>query len=176
MRASRVDLPESIIKRLEEYAEANLRPGKATARFLNFAIGFILEIGVGGTREINEKTLLRLGGKQAGADTSFLKRWKRHLVVAGILLKGWEENIIRGVRSSKYKLTGWVTEDLNGKASPAPWEGRRVVGGGSSLTEASGHGELTVEAGIQNESGSSISRKDYSRCGWAIGGSRSRRK
>ena len=169
LRASGADLPESIAKRLEEYAEANLRPGKSTARFMKFAAGFIREIGVGGTREINEKTLLRVAGKEADADTSFLKRWKGHLVGAGILRKGWEENIIRGVRSSKYKLTGWVTEDLNGKASPAPWEGRGVVRGLSSLTEASGHGELAGEAGIPNESGCSVSRADYSGCGWAIG-------
>jgi hypothetical protein len=144
---SRRDLPESIIKNLEEYAEANLRRGKSTARFLDFAIAFILEVGAKGSREINEKTLLGLAGREADADTSFLKEWKKHLVAAGILRKGWEENIIRNVRGSKYRLAGWVVEDLNGKASPARREARRLVVGVSALPEANEHGELAGEAG-----------------------------
>ena len=129
LQAFRADLPDSIIKRLEEYADANLRRGRSTRRFLDFAFGFILEIGVKGSREINEKTLLKLAGREADADTSILKRWKNHLVSAGLLADGWEENIIRGVRGSKYRLAGWVVENLNGKASPAPLEPPCVAGG-----------------------------------------------
>lgn len=161
---SRRDLPESIIKRLEEYAEANLRRGKATARFLDFAIGFILEVGVRGAREINEKTLLCLAGREADADTSFLKEWKKHLVAAGILRKGWEENIIRGVRGSKYRLAGWVVKDLNGKASPAPQEARRAVGGVSGPPEANGHAGLAGEAGVSEGAVFGVSHPDYSGC------------
>jgi hypothetical protein len=129
---SRRDLPEAITKRLEEYAGEHLRPGKATARFLDFSAGFILEIGSEGSREINEKTLLKLAGREAAADTSFLKRWKNHLVSAEILKDGWEENIIRNVCGSKYRLAGWVVEDLNGKAPHAPQEGRLEVKSGVS--------------------------------------------
>lgn len=163
-RGSRRDLPESIIKRLEEYAGANLRRGKSTARFLDFAVGFILEIGANGSREINGKTLLGLAGREADADASFLKKWKKHLVAAGILRKGWEKNIIRNVRGSRYRLAGWVVEDLNGKASPAPLEGRRAVGGVTGHLGANGQRRRTGEAGVFVGTSPRVSYPDCSGC------------
>ena len=131
---------------------------------MDFATGFILEIGDKGSREINEKTLLGLAGREADADASFLKKWKKHLVAAGILRKGWEKNIIRNVRGSKYRLAGWVVEDLNGKASPALLEGRRAVGGVTGHLGANGQRRLTGEARVFVGTSPRVSYPDYSGC------------
>jgi hypothetical protein len=38
-------------------------------------------------------------------------------VSAGILCDGWEENVIRGLRSSRYRLQWWVKEELDAMSS-----------------------------------------------------------
>ena len=111
------ELPARVSERLQEYAESHIRVGRATERFLEFARAFISKIGFDGERQINEQTLLRLVGRQLGCDPSFLKKWKNHLVSAGILCDGWEKNVIRGLRSSRYRLQWWVKEELDATSS-----------------------------------------------------------
>ena len=111
------ELPARVSERLQEYAESHIRVGRATERFLEFARAFISKIGFDGERQINEQTLLRLVGRQPGCDPSFLKKWKNHLVSAGILCVGWEKNVIRGLRSSRYRLQWWVKEELDATSS-----------------------------------------------------------
>jgi hypothetical protein len=112
-----VGLPERVAERLQEYAATHIRPGRATERFMEFATRFIAEVGPGGDRQINERTLLGLMGKEADYEPSTLKRWKRHLVAAGILCKGWGTYVIRGLRSSRYRLQWWVKEELDAMSS-----------------------------------------------------------
>ena len=112
-----VGLPERVAERLQEYAATHIRPGRATERFMKFAERFIAEVGPGGDRQINERTLLGLMGKEADYEPSTLKRWKNHLVSAGILCDGWEENVIRGLRSSRYRFQWWVKEELDATSS-----------------------------------------------------------
>jgi hypothetical protein len=114
------ELPVRVSERLQQYAEAHLRVGRATERFLGFARKFIAEIGFGGQRQINEQTLLRLAGREPDCDTSFLKEWKKHLVHAGILRSGWERNIIRGRRASLYQVRRWVKEELDALSVSQP--------------------------------------------------------
>ncbi len=116
-------LPVLVSERLQQYAETHLRGGRATGRFLGFARAFISEIGVGGERQINERTLLRLAGREPGCDTSFLKKWKKHLVNAGILRKGWEKNIVRELRPSCYRVQSWVKEELDAMGPACASEG-----------------------------------------------------
>ena len=107
-------------KRLRDYARDNVRAGKTTKRFLTFSRRFISEIGREGVREISNGRVLQLAGRNRDVDTSFLKKWKIHLVQAGILRKGWEEKIVRGVRCSRYALTKWTISEL---ATANPPEG-----------------------------------------------------
>ena len=108
------DLPAGVSERLRQYAKEHMRSGRATERFLEFATRFVAEIGPEGDRQINERTLLGLAGRNAGYEPATLKRWKRHLVAAGILCKGWQRNIIRGLRSSRYRLQQWVKDEMDG--------------------------------------------------------------
>lgn len=118
------ELPVRVSERLKEYAETNLRVGRATERFLEFARAFIAKIGFDGERQINRQTLLRLAGREPDCDPSFLKEWKKHLVNAGILRSGWERNIIRGQRASRYQVQPWVKEELDAMSSLRGHEGR----------------------------------------------------
>jgi len=102
------DLPAGLLRRLREYAMDHMRPGRVTERFLEFATLFVAEIGSEGDKQINERTLLGLAGRDADYEPATLKRWKRHLVAAGILRSGWERNIIRGQRASRYQVQPWV--------------------------------------------------------------------
>lgn len=120
------ELPVRVSERLQQYAETHMRVGRATERFLGFARAFIAKIGFGGEGQINEQTLLRLAGREPDCDTSFLKEWKKHLVHAGILRKGWERNIIRGLRSSLYQVQPWVKEELDAMSSSCGPDGRPV--------------------------------------------------
>jgi hypothetical protein len=130
-------LPERVAERLQEYAAMHIRPGRATQRFMEFATRFIAEVGPDGDRQINERTLLGLTGKEADYEPATLKRWKRHLVAAGILCDGWEKNVIRGLRSSRYRLQWWVKEELDAMSTSQflrlasdPREGLRSDGAG----------------------------------------------
>jgi hypothetical protein len=107
-----VKLSRSIRKALRDYCKNNLRKGISQKGFKRFAERLISEIGTTGVKVINEQRLQKLAGRKKDADTSFLKRWKKHLVKVRILRKGWEKNIIRGVRSSQYELHKWVVEEL----------------------------------------------------------------
>ena len=112
-----IGLPERVAKRLQEYAATHIRPGRATERFMEFATRFIAEVGPDGESQINERTLLGMTGKEADYEPATLKRLKRHLVAAGILCKGWEKSVIRGLRSSRYRLQWWVKEELDATSS-----------------------------------------------------------
>jgi hypothetical protein len=111
------DLPAGLSERLRQYAKEHIRPGRATERFLEFATRFIAEIGPEGDRQINERTLLGFAGRDAEDNPSTLKRWKRRLVAAGILCRGWERNVVRGLRSSRYRLQQSVKDELDGMSA-----------------------------------------------------------
>ena len=112
-----IGLPERVAERLQEYAATHIRPGRATERFMEFATRFIAEVGPDGESQINERTLLGMTGKEADYEPATLKRLKRHLVAAGILCVGWEKNVIRGLRSSRYRLQWWVKEEIDATSS-----------------------------------------------------------
>ena len=120
------ELPVRVSERLQQYAKTHLRVGRATERFLGFARAFIAKIGFDGERQINEQTLLRLAGREPECDPSFLKEWKKHLVHAGILRSGWERNVIRGRRASRYQVQPWVKEELDAMSSTRGSDGRPV--------------------------------------------------
>ena len=124
-----LDLPAGVLRWLREYAMDHMRPGRVTERFLEFATQFVAEIGPEGDKQINERTLLGLAGRDADYEPATLKRWKRHLVAAGILRSGWERNIIRGVRSSLYQVQPWVKEELDAMSSSCGPDGRPVPPG-----------------------------------------------
>jgi hypothetical protein len=105
----------------------HMRPGRVTERFLEFATLFVAEIGSEGDKQINERTLLGLAGRGADYEPATLKRWKRHLVAAGILRSGWERNIIRGQRASRYQVQPWVKEELDAMSSACGREGRPAL-------------------------------------------------
>lgn len=128
VRRQVLDLPAGVSERLRQYAKEQIRPGRATERFMEFATRFIAEIGPGGDRQINERTLLGLAGRDADYEPSTLKRWKRHLVAAGILCDGWEEYVIRGLRSSRYRVQRWVKDEMDGM-NALGGEGRPVLPG-----------------------------------------------
>ena len=112
-----IGVPERVAERLQEYAATHIRAGRATERFMEFATRFIAEVGPDGESQINERTLLGMTGKEADYEPATLKRLKRHLVAAGILCVGWEKNVIRGLRSSRYRLQWWVKEELDATSS-----------------------------------------------------------
>ena len=112
-----IGVPERVAERLQEYAATHIRPGRATERFMEFATRFIAEVGPDGESQINERTLLGMTGKEADYEPATLKRLKRHLVAAGILCKGWEKSVIRGLRSSRYRLQWWVKEEIDATSS-----------------------------------------------------------
>ena len=113
-----VKLSRSIRKELRDYCKNNLRKGTSQKGFKQFAERMISEIGTTGIKVINQQRLLKCAGRKQDADTSVLKRWKKHLVKAGLLKKGWEKKVIRGVRSSEYELTEWVVTELNRQDQP----------------------------------------------------------
>lgn len=121
-----LNLPAGVLRRLREYATDQMRPGRVTERFLEFATQFIAAIGPEGDKQINERTLLGLAGRDADYEPATLKRWKRHLVAAGILRKGWERNIIRGRRASLYQVQPWVKEELDAMSSSCGSDGQPV--------------------------------------------------
>jgi len=120
------ELPARVSERLQEYAKSHIRAGRATERFLEFARAFVAKIGFDGERQINEQTLLGLAGREPDCDTSFLKKWKKHLVHAGILRSGWGGHIVRGLRASLYQVQPWVKEELDAMSSQSvPAAGQR---------------------------------------------------
>jgi len=121
-----LNLPAGVLRRLREYATDHMRPGRVTERFLEFATQFIAAIGPEGDKQINERTLLGLAGRGADYEPATLKRWKRHLVAASILRSGWERNVIRGRRASRYQFQPWVKEELNAMSSLCGPDGRPV--------------------------------------------------
>lgn len=121
-----LNLPAAVLRRLREYATDQMRPGRVTERFLEFATQFIAAIGPEGDKQINERTLLGLAGRGADYEPATLKRWKRHLVAAGILRSGWERNVIRGRRASRYQFQPWVKEELDAMSSSCGPDGRPV--------------------------------------------------
>ena len=125
-RREPVGLPEQVAERLRQYTKENMRRGRATERFLEFATRFVAEIGPEGDRQINERTLLGLAGRDAEDNPSTLKRWKRRLVAAGILCRGWEKNVVRGLRSSRYRLQAWVRQEMEGRSGQGSDSRRRT--------------------------------------------------
>ncbi len=105
-------IPKTISSELSLYLKACVRQGKMAERVFKFAHLLISEIGEAGSKEINESRLHQLARKKPGSDPTYLRSWKNHLVKAGILKKGWQNNIVRGVRSSKYQLTDRVMSQL----------------------------------------------------------------
>jgi hypothetical protein len=122
-------LPKSVSGRLRLYVRACVRKGRMSSRLYRFAHLLVSDIGSSGKKEINEARLHLLAGKKPGSDPTYLRAWKKHLVSAGVLKPGWQRNIIRGVRSSRYELTDWMMNELWGSAaSPAEAPGRPLEG------------------------------------------------
>lgn len=121
-----LNLPAGVLRRLREYAMDRMRSGRVTERFLEFATQFIAAIGPEGDKQINERTLLGLAGRDADYEPATLKRWKRHLVAAGILRSGWARNVIRGRRASLYQVQPWVKEELDAMSASCGSDGRPV--------------------------------------------------
>lgn len=121
-----LNLPAGVLRRLRDYAMDHMRSGRVTERFLEFATQFIAAIGPEGDKQINERTLLGLAGRGADYEPATLKRWKRHLVAAGILRSGWARNVIRGRRASLYQVQPWVKEELDAMSASCGSDGRPV--------------------------------------------------
>jgi hypothetical protein len=124
-------IPEPVIAKICSYAEATIRKGKMNERWTRFAKRVIAEIGCNEQKTINNERLMILAGKNPSVSVSCLKRWKKHLVAAGIINKGWDKNIIRGRRSSSYSLTPETSEEINNKGPSRRPKGRSGAKGGT---------------------------------------------
>lgn len=109
------ELTKNIQQRISIYVKAVVRKGRMASRLEKFMMLFLAEIGPSGEKIINESRLHQLAGNEPESDRTYLKRWKKHLVRAGILKSGWWKTIIRNRRSSKYELTDWVVKELGGE-------------------------------------------------------------
>lgn len=105
-------ISQDLKKQISGYVATNMRNGKSLKRFKSWVKRFISEIGLDGSKVINNQRLHALAEKDPDSDSSYLKRWKKHLVKMKIINKGWEKNVVRGRSSSKYTLQPWVVSEL----------------------------------------------------------------
>jgi len=107
-----IRISQALEKKISVYVAMNVRKEKASKRFESWVKRFISEIGLDGSKVINNQRLHALAEKDPDSDSSYLKRWKKHLVEMKIIDKGWEKNVVRGRSSSKYTLQPWVVIEL----------------------------------------------------------------
>jgi hypothetical protein len=103
-----------------------MRKGRKTERWTRFAKRVVAEIGAKDNKSISKGRMMILAGIDPKKSSSFLKGWKNDLAKAGIIQKGWERKIVRGVSNSRYSLTPWARQEINDKAPSKRSEGRRA--------------------------------------------------
>ena len=122
-------LPCKVITKIDNYAIETMRKGKKTERWTLFAKRVVAEIGELDNKSISKERMMILAGKDPKESSSFLKQWKNDLAKAGIIQKGWEAKIVRGISCSRYSLTPWARQEINDKAPDKPSKGRRIKKG-----------------------------------------------
>lgn len=117
-------LPDAVISKIANYALNTMRKGKKTERWTRFAMRVVAEIGENDNKSIGQERMMILAGRDPKKSSSFLKGWKNDLAKAGIIQKGWEGKIVRGVSNSRYSLTPWARQEINDTAPSKRSEGQ----------------------------------------------------
>lgn len=112
-----INLPSTVEARLRDHlGRAGVASGVRTDRIVGFAERLIQEIGVLGYRRIPALRINELAGLGKGRRHSV--RYKELLVGAGILRDGWAKTLKVKVRSSQYRITDWVLDEVKKDIGP----------------------------------------------------------